>query len=167
MKLSDNLEFEGTIKIWRNYAGVIPQGQKYFGPLAPDVSDENLIVLVPRQKLLSMIYLDNQVSDPIETLQVGTGGSIDPEALYPKPVDKSMGHLYNSILSVPTSYSVDNGLPSATFIADIAESQGVNQLINEAGLFTVAGTMFNIKTFPGIPKTSEFGIHIEWTINFG
>jgi len=157
MKLLDCFEMEGTLKIWKNFSGL----------LVPEYSAENLIVLVPRQKLLSMIYLDNQVSDPIDTLQVGTGGSIDPEALYPKPVDKSMGQLYNSILSVPTSYSVDNTLPSATFIADIAESQGVNQLINEAGLFTVAGTMFNIKTFPGIPKTSEFGIHIEWTINFG
>lgn len=147
--------------------GIINVFLKYGDTLIPHFKDENLIVLVPRQNLLAMTYLAGRVSDPITTLQVGTGGSIDPEALYPKPVDKNMSELYNSIISVTTSHSVNNSVPSVTFIGDISESQGVNQLINEAGLFTAAGTMFNIKTFPGIPKTSEFGIHIEWTINFG
>jgi hypothetical protein len=148
-------------------SGVINVSLTYPDRVEPWYKEENLIVLVPRQALLSMVYLEGRLSDPIRTLQVGTGGSIDPEAKFPKPVTKTMTELYNSILSVNTSYSVDNSTPSVTFIGDISESQGVNQLINEAGLFTLAGTMFNIKTFPGIPKTSEFGIHIEWAINFG
>lgn len=113
-----------------------------------------------------MLYLAGITSDPITTLKAGIGGSIDPQGEFPKTVSKNLTSLYSSLITAPTSYTVNNSLPSVTFIADISESQAVGQLINEAGLFTAGGTMFNIKTFPGIPKTSEFSIHIEWTIDF-
>lgn len=136
------------------------------GVTTPYFEEENLIVLLSRQNILASLYLPNRVSDPINTLKVGTGGSIDPQGLFPKAVDKSMASLFNPILTTSTTYTVDNSLPTVTFIADVAENEAAGQLINEAGLFTTSGNLFNIKTFPAIPKTNEFGIHIEWTIDF-
>lgn len=156
MKLTSKLGLNGRIKIDLVYADKVVN---YY-------EEDNLIVLIPRQNLLSMLYLTGRTSDPISTLQVGTGGAIDPVAAFPKQVTKNLSSLYTSVLSLPVTYTVDNTQPTVTFIADVAESSCNGLLIDEAGLFTVGGVMFNIKTFPGIPKTSQFSIHIEWTIDF-
>jgi hypothetical protein len=129
------------------------------------VDERNLIMLVSKQHLLEFLYLADRTSSPITTLHVGVGGCIDPEALYPKDVSNTETELYDEILSVATSYSVTNSIPSVTFIADIEDSDAVGDMISEAALFTSLDVMFNKKTFPGIPKTSEFGIHFEWTIS--
>lgn len=155
MNLNDTLALTGTLKIDLVYPDKV----------VPYYCEKNLIVLNARQVMLSMLYLTGRVSDPITTLQAGTGGAIDPQGQFPRSVSKSMTSLYNSLLSVSTTYSVDNTIPAVTFVADISESQAVGQLITEAGLFTASGSMFNIKTFPGIPKSSEFSIHLEWTID--
>ena len=154
--LQERFPMSGRIKIDLVYAD----------KLVPYYEEDNLIVLVPRQNLLSMLYLTNRTSDPITSLQVGTGGAIDPAGAFPRPVSKGLSSLFNSTITLPTTYTVDNTAPSVTFIADVAENQGNGTLIDEAALFTAAGTMFNIKTFPGIPKTSQFSIHIQWTIDF-
>lgn len=156
MKIQETLPVSGTLKIDLVYPDRVVN----------HIHDKNLIVLLSRQNILATLYLSGRVSDPIASLHAGTGGSIDPQAEFPKTVSKNLTSLYTEILSVPTSYSVDNTAPSVTFIADIPEGTANGQLLNEAGLFTTSGNMFNIKTFPGIPKTSEFSIHLEWTIDF-
>lgn len=138
----------------------------YADKVVPYYDKPNLITLTARQTILASLYLSGRTSDPINTLTVGTGGTIDPQGLYPQAVTKGMTNLYNPVYSVTTSYTVNTSLPTVTFIADIPSTALVGSQVNEAGLFTTSGVMFNIKTFPSIPKTSEFGIHIEWTIDF-
>jgi len=126
----------------------------------------NLVTLAARQTVLSMMYLAGRTSDPITTLQVGTGGTIDPLGLFPKPLTKGLTSLYNSVYTTTVSYTTDSSLPTVTFIANVPDTDLIGVSINEAGLFTTAGNMFNVKTFPSISKTGDFGIHIEWTIDF-
>lgn len=126
--------------------------------------EENVIILTAKQVLLSGLYLVGQTSDPITTLWVGIGGTIDPDGQFPKPVSQTQTGLFTPLLSVSTSYTVDNTMPSVTFIADLDQSTANGSLITEAGLFKKSGLMFNTKTFPGIPKTTEFAIHFSWTI---
>ena len=125
---------------------------------------KNLIVLTAKQVLLSSLYVSNQLSDPVINLKIGTGGCIDPQGLYPKPISAAMTSLFTPLLNITTSYTINNAEPSVTFIADVDQGTANGQLITEAGLYKASGNMFNIKTFPGIPKTSEFSIHFEWTI---
>ena len=101
---------------------------------------------------------------PISQLHAGTGGTIDPQGLYPKPVLDTMTNLYNPIVTLPVSYIQNTATPSTSFVANMDTGTGNNQLITEAGLFTSSGIMFNIKTFPGIPKTSEFSLNFNWTV---
>jgi hypothetical protein len=146
---------EGILSIRKDY----PDGRKI-----KVFEEENMIMLLSKQYILSCVYADSGTFDPVKTLRVGTGGTIDPEGLYPKPVNQNLSALYTNLLSTPVSFTKDDNVPSVTFIADLDQGTGNNQLITEAGLFTQAGLMFNIKTFPGIPKTSEFALHLEWTI---
>lgn len=127
--------------------------------------ETNLIMLPAKQRMLSLIYQTSPVSvDPISTLKVGTGGSIDSLGLYPKSPTQDMTNLYTYLLGVPVTFLVDNTVPMVTYIADLDQGTGNGNLITEAGLFTTQANMFNIKVFPGIPKTSEFNLHFEWTI---
>lgn len=128
------------------------------------VDEDNLIVIGGRQLVLAPLYLTGRVSDPIATLRVGNGGTLDTDGKFPKTPPISQSSLYSQILSTAVSYSFDSTRPSVTFLADIAETDANGTLLNEAGLFTTGGTMFNIKTFGGIPKTSAFSVHFEWTI---
>lgn len=125
---------------------------------------KNLVVKNGRQLLLAPLYLTGRVSDPVSTLRVGSGGTLDVNGQFPKTPVVDTSALYSQTLSTPTSYTYDSSRPSVTYLADISETQGNGTMISEAGLFTVAGIMFNIKTFGGIPKTSAFSIHFEWTI---
>ena len=125
---------------------------------------KNIIVLTALQSFLSGLYLSGQTSNPITTLWVGTGGTIDPAGQFPKPVSQSLTGLFDPLTSVATSYTVDNATPSVTFLAALDQSTANGALITEAGLFQASGSMFNINTFPGIPKTSEFAINFQWTI---
>jgi hypothetical protein len=126
--------------------------------------EKNLIMLVSKQRLLSMTYQSSGSWDPINRLAVGTGGSIDPAGLFPKIVTQDMTDLYDPLMMLTTYNELDNDIPKITFITDLDQGMGNGELITEAGLFTVAGSMFNMKTFPGITKTSEFSLHFEWTI---
>lgn len=128
------------------------------------VDEDNLIVYGGRQLVLTPLYLPNRQSDPISTLRVGTGGTIDSGGVFPKTPGQGQSSLYNQTLSTPVTYSYDSTRPSVTFLADIPETSANGSLINEAAMFTASGTMFNIKTFGGIPKTSAFSIHFEWTV---
>jgi len=128
--------------------------------------EENLITLASKQVLLSGLYVPNLLSDPINALKVGIGGSIDPQGLFPKTEDPSWSNLNTPLMSVTTAYTTNSAVPSVTYLADLDQGMGNGSLITEAGLFKVSGAMFNVKCFPGIPKTSEFTLHFEWTIKF-
>lgn len=155
LKMVNFIPLEGILRAERWY----PDGTKELV-----FEKKNLIVLTAKQVLLSTLYVPNQLSDPIVNLTVGTGGCIDPEGLYPKPISQAMTSLFTPLLNVPTSYTINAAAPSVTFIADIDQGTANGQLITEAGLYKSSGNMFNIRTFPGIPKTSEFSIHFEWVI---
>lgn len=155
IRFRSTMEIEGTLKAEKVY----PDGNRELV-----FEEKNLIVLTAKQVLLSSLYVPNQTSDPIVNLKIGTGGCIDPQGLYPKPVSQAMTSLFTPLLNVPTSYTINSAAPSVTFIADVDQGTANGQLITEAGLYKSSGSMFNIKTFPGIPKTSEFSIHFEWTI---
>lgn len=155
LKMINFIPLEGIIRIEKWY----PDGTKELA-----FEKKNLIVLTAKQVLLSSLYVPNLVSDPIVNLTIGTGGCIDPQGLYPKPISQAMTSLFTPLLNVATSYTINSAAPSVTFIADVDQGTANGQLITEAGLYKASNSMFNIKTFPGIPKTSEFSIHFEWTV---
>lgn len=126
--------------------------------------EKNLITLASKVAILIPIYSTVTLTDPVITLKVGTGGTVDPEGFYPKSVSPSATDLYSPLTSITTLFVLNAAVPSVTFIADLDQGSGNGFLITEAGLFKTSGNIFNIKTFPGIPKTSEFSLHFEWTI---
>lgn len=130
-------------------------------------SEENLVTLTAKQALLSTLYLSGSTSlDPISYLKVGTGGTIDPQGLFPKLEDATQTDLHTPLLNVSVTHTVDNTIPAVTFIADLDTGTGNGQLISEAGLFRVSNTIFNVKNFPAVPKSSDFGLHFSWTVKF-
>jgi hypothetical protein len=155
MKLTNKLPLRGTPKIELVY----PDGTRKL-----HWQEENLITLSAKQALLSFLYLPSLTSDPVNKLWVGSGGTIDPAGQFPKPVPANPTSLFIPVIGVNTSYTVDNTMPSVTFIADVDQGTANGILITEAGLYKTSGLIFNMKTFPGIPKTSEFSVHFEWTI---
>lgn len=128
------------------------------------VDEKNMIMLLSKVNLLSMLYATSGTWDPMKTLRIGTGGTLDPLGLFPKAINQSLTTLFHETLALPISYQRNDSIPSVTFITDLDQGTGNGQKITEAGLFTLQGLMFNIKTFPGIDKTSEFSLHFEWTI---
>lgn len=129
-------------------------------------TEENLITTASKQSLLLPIYQAGVTSDPVTSLQIGTGGSIDPQGLYPKQEDPAALGLNTSLLSVATTFTTSTSDVSVTFIADIDQGSANNHIITEAGLFKQSGKIFNIKNFPGISKTSDFAIHFQWIVKY-
>lgn len=125
---------------------------------------KNLIIRLAKLYLLSSLWDGTVLADPVVTFKVGTGGAIDPQGLYPKPEDPEQTNLITPLLSVATSYVVNPSEVKVTYLADLDNSEGNGALITEAGLFKQSGLIFNVKNFPGIPKTSEFGLHFEWSV---
>jgi hypothetical protein len=134
------------------------------GTIVQAMKKKNLITLTAKQNLLASVYNANQISDPVTKLEIGTGGCIDPAGMYPKPINQTLTSLYTPLLGVPTSYTLNTSAPSVTFLATVDQSTANGQNITEAGLYTAAGVMFNILTFPAIAKTSQFSINFSWEI---
>jgi hypothetical protein len=136
----------------------------------PDGSKEkvfkktNLITTASKVYIINSIYKSTFTLNIINRLQVGIGGTVDPAGLYPKTVNGSLTTLFSPLLAVNTYYTEDNTIPLVTFIADVDQTMANGSLVTEAGLLFTNGNLFNIKTFPGIPKTADFSIHFEWTI---
>lgn len=124
----------------------------------------NLITRPAKLYLLSSLWDGGVVADPVNALKIGTGGAIDPEGRFPKPEDPEQTDLITPLLSVATSYVVYPNDVKVTYLADLDKSEGNGLLITEAGLFKQSGNIFNVKNFPAIPKTAEFGLHFEWSI---
>ena len=128
--------------------------------------EKNLITNASKNALLNFLYTGGAVSDPITSLQLGTGGTIDAQGLYPKQENPSQTGLNAYLLSISTTYTVNTGSNSVTFLATADVNTGNNNLISEAGLLKASGAIFNIKNFPGIYKTSYFALYFNWTITF-
>jgi hypothetical protein len=160
MKIEDLFEITGILSIWK----VFPDGKREL-----TFEEENLITLLTKQQILSYIY-SAITTDPVNGIKVGIGGTIDPDGLFPKQENQNWTTLNNTITSIGTGgllsvgQAVDSSVPKVTFLADIDQSTANGNLISEAGLFKVSGGMFNVKTFPAIPKTTEFSLHFEWVI---
>lgn len=88
------------------------------------------------------------------------------QGLFPSQEDPLQTSLNASVASLATTYIVNNTTPSVTFIADADQSTANGFLLTEAGLVRLSGALFNIKNYPGIPKTSDFGVHYVWTIKY-
>lgn len=158
--LRDSVSFMGSLSVYRKYTD---------GTLDLAFTEDNLIVLNGRLHLLGGLCSGGSVSSIgstsfISTLRAGTGGTIDPEGKFPKPVTKTLTALFNEVSSSSVSYTADLSYPSITFVSEIPNESNNGVLISEAGLFFEDGSMFNIKTFPGIPKTLDFSIVFQWTI---
>lgn len=156
MKSAENLRLTGHLIISKDYND---RGSYVV------FEEKNLITLATKIAILTLIHTGG-TGDPINRLRVGTGGCIDPEGLFPKPEDQTQTNLNTPFLTVNTTHTEDNAIPSTTFLADLDQATGNNNLVTEAGLITTAGNLFNLKNFPGIQKTSDFSLHFEWTIKF-
>jgi hypothetical protein len=156
MKLISKLKPEGILKIYK-VKGI--EKTLIF-------KEKNLITLSAKQSILSFLYLPAITSDPINSLWVGTGGTIDPEGLFPKIEDASQTSLNTPLLNISTTYTTDLAIPSVTFLADLDTGTGNGNLISEAALYRSSNQIFNVKNFPAVPKTSDFGLHFNWTIKF-
>lgn len=148
--------------------GIAAEGDLRVSLVYPDRTEllfekRNLVVRAGKLRLLRSLY-QGDGGTPIATLRVGNGGTIDPNGQFPKSVTVAQNTLFNELQTVPVTYTVDEDYPMVTYIADIGPDLCNNVLISEAGLFFGNGDMFNIKTFPGIPKTLDFSIHFEWSI---
>lgn len=156
MKIASRWEMiEGELGIWK----VFSDGHK-----EEVYVKKNLIIRLAKLQLLSALYDPAFVQDRITTFKLGTGGSIDPLGQFPKPENGEQTNLITPQISVATSYVSYPLEVKVTYLADLDQSQGNGLSITEAGLFKASGAIFNVKNFPAIPKTSEFGLHFEWSI---
>lgn len=158
MKQQEGVGLTGELSIYKDYhdgKGRILHFEK-----------KNLIVNTAKRFLLGCLAQSGILSDPITTLKVGTGGCIDPQGLYPKAEDPEQTQLYNLLLTIPVTYTIDNPNIVVTFLADVDQSEGNGSLLNEAGLFKASDLMFNVKNHPAITKTAEFSVHYEWKIKY-
>lgn len=156
MKLSSAAEPVGYVKITLDYGD---RKEVFY-----QESEKNIFTRASRLRLLQSLYVDGQVSDPIKTLKVGVGGSIDPDGLYPKVASISQTDLNDVVLEITATKSINEANLSVTYLADVDKSQCNGMLINEVGLFTELGMLSNVKNFVRIPKTADFAIHFEWTL---
>ena len=155
MLVKDSLKPEGYLRITLRFKD--GREQEHF-------SDHNLITNIGRMAILNaLVGLPNSF-DPLSQLRAGSGGCIDPAGKVPREEDPKATGLIAPFLAVSVTYTLDNTAIMATILADIDQSTANSQSINEIGLFTQSGRMFNVKNFPSIPKTSEFSIHVEWRI---
>lgn len=156
MKIKSGYEVvEGRLEAWKTFQD--GSREKIF-------EEKNLIIRAAKLQLISSLWDVAFVPDRITTFKLGTGGAIDPQGLFPKPEDSSQTDLIAPQISVLTSYVVYPTDVKVTYLADLDQSQGNGLLITEAGLFKNSGLIFNVKNFPAVPKTSEFGLHFEWSI---
>ena len=146
---------EGILECWKQF----PNGVREHV-----FREENLIVKEAKLYLLSGLWDEALAADTISSFRVGTGGSIDPEGLFPSPESPTQTGLVTPLLTVSTSYVVYEDEIKVTYLADIDQNEGNGYKITEAGLFKTSGKIFNIKNFPAVPKTSEFSLHFEWSI---
>lgn len=130
-------------------------------------SGDNLITTSGKLAALNQLAYSIGSGDPLKIAKVGTGGAIDPEGLFLKEPTVDMVDLYTPVATAPiVKIAEDAGVPSITLMATVDNLVGNGLTLNEAGFFTASGSMFNIKTFAGVPKDSTFALNITWVIKF-
>lgn len=155
-KIQNTFELiEGEIQAWK----VFPNGEKELV-----FCRKNLITKEARLAVLASLWDQEFRADRVTTFKLGLGGTIDPDGRFPRAEDPLQTDLVNPVISVKTSYVVDSENVKVTFLADLSPAEGNGLKITEAGLFKVSGKIFNVKNFPAVPKSSEFGLHFEWSI---
>lgn len=139
--------------------------------------DCNLIVNAAKTAILTSLYTSGIPSRAINTLRVGTGGTIDPEGLYVKPTlgtQTSLNSQAELSAGVPYEFPLtaipDMANNNVVFVTDITYGVGVGLRLTEAALYCgrvsdfTPPTIFSVKNHPGIIKSAEFSLHYEWKI---
>ena len=133
--------------------------------------DKNLIMRKSKRKILSFLYDGNAVPDILTRFKIGTGGTMDPEGKRPLRPDGDMTDLYspvavnhNTITIVPST--AKDSTDHVLVVFSLNQDEGNDLNINEVGLFTASGDLFNIKTFRSIPKNESFALQFSWKIVF-
>lgn len=157
MKFSSYLTLHGHLKVTKIYNT---------GESEVHYDQHNVITQNIKKSLLVGVY-QSVTSDPVSSIQVGTGGTIDPEGKFPKQINQLITGLYSPLVTLTvTSHTLNADETAVTFLADLTSNEGNGSLVSEVGLFTQTNTLFAYKTFPAIPKAQAFSIHIEWTIRY-
>lgn len=125
------------------------------------VGGDPLNVIVTAFNSSTSVTISESASTTVSNINVTIG-----QGLYPKREDPSQTDLISEVTELPITYTVNSTAPSVTFIADADQSTANGLLLTEAGLFKLSGDIFNVKNHPGIPKTSDFGVHYVWTIKY-
>lgn len=125
------------------------------------VGGDNLNVIITAFISATNVTVSESASTTVNSVTVTVG-----QGLYPRQEDPTQTDLLSPLTSLPVTYTVNVTAPSVTFIADADQSTANGMLLTEAGLFKVDDTIFNVKNHPGIPKTSDFGVHYVWTIKY-
>ncbi len=154
MKFKDSMALNGELSIWKVTEA---KGAQLL------YKEDNLITKAAKLLILAGIY-GTSTTDAVINLKVGSGGTIDPEGLYPLAEDPLQTDLHTPEATIPVTYTVDTDQIAVTFVADVDQSTLNGTLINEAGLFKTSSTIFNVKNHPGIAKTADFALHYEWRI---
>jgi len=155
MKIQTKIPLKGMFRMTK----VWPDGHKEI-----HFEDDNLIVLTGRSAVLVPLYTAAVVSDPISHISLGTGGCTDINGLFPKIELLSQTALHTPVLSISTTPVPDLAHYKVTFIADLGQSVGNGSSFSEAGLTSVANSLFSVKNHPALAKTADFSVHYEWTI---
>ena len=133
--------------------------------------DPNLIMRKSKRKLLSFLYNETAVPDILTRFKIGIGGTMDSEGKRPLRPDGEMTDLYSPIA---VNHSTITIIPSTNkdatdhvlVVFSLNQDEGNDLRINEVGLFTASGDMFNIKTFRSITKNESFSLQFSWRIVF-
>lgn len=162
---------------------LISEDQKMAGYLTVDAiyndgrkvnifTDEpNLIMRKSKRKLLSFLYDETAIPDILTRFKIGIGGTMDSGGKRPLRPDGTMTDLYSP---VAVNHSTITIVPSTSkdatdhilVVFSLNQDEGNDLSINEVGLFTASGEMFNIKTFRSIPKNESFALQFSWRIVF-
>lgn len=139
--------------------------------------DHNLIVNAAKTAILTSLYTSGIPSRAINTLRVGTGGTIDPEGLYVKPTlgtQSSLNAQAEVSAGVPYEFPLtaipDPANNKVVFVTDITYGVGSGLKLTEAALYCgrvsdfSPPVIFSVKNHPAIIKSAEFSLHYEWTI---
>lgn len=169
MKIEQEIELQGELEITAKYL---------------DGSEEvkfkkkkNLIVDSAKLAILRSLVGISSSAKGIDTLRVGTGGTVDPDGLYVKPVTGGQSSLFSQVEvspGVPFELALTAALDATqftvTFLGDLGFGDLNGTLLTEAALYqgNIAGatppSMFSIKVHPGIRKNPNFSLHYEWVI---
>lgn len=120
-----------------------------------------LNVIVTAYNSASSVTISDSAYTTVSNISVTIG-----QGLFPNQEDPAATGLVAPVATLSTIYTINATVPSVTYVADVNQSTANGFLLTEAGLIKLSGALFNIKNYPGIPKTSDFGVHYVWTIKY-